>query len=95
MASRRYRLVAIDLLSIIAGLLGAFALAGIRAGFFGEGVASLGFIRLPAVAIIIPTTIDLAPVGAQLADTAGPAWNKMAFAVFFGLTALRMLRSAI
>ncbi|MEM5471064.1 sulfite exporter TauE/SafE family protein [Hoeflea sp. AS60] len=54
---------------------------------------SLGYVNLIAVAIIFPFTTFFAPVGAKLAHSLDPKWVKRAFAVFLGITALRMLYS--
>ncbi len=54
---------------------------------------SLGYVNLPAAAIILPFTVGFAPVGAKIAHTVDPKWIKRAFALFLGITALRMLMS--
>lgn len=65
----------------------------------GIGVAdrppfSMGFISLPAIALILPLSILCAPLGARLAHAISPIWIKRAFAGFLALTSLRMLTSA-
>lgn len=71
------------------------------AGFIisGMGVAdrppfSLGYISVPAVLVIIPFTIVLAPIGAKVAHAVDGKWVKRGFALFLGLTSARMLLSA-
>ncbi len=54
---------------------------------------SLGYVSLPAVLVIIPFTTALAPYGAKLAHKVDPKWVKRGFAVFLGITSLRMLLS--
>lgn len=66
---------------------------------FGWGVAgrppfSIGFINLPAIALILPLSVLCAPMGARIAHAMSPVWIKRAFAVFLALTSLRMLTSA-
>ncbi len=51
---------------------------------------SLGYINLLAVALILPTSMALAPVGARLAHSMNRTRLRRAFALFLGLTALRM-----
>lgn len=54
---------------------------------------SLGYVNLPAAAIILPFTVGFAPLGAKIAHSVDPKWIKRAFAIFLGITALRMLMS--
>jgi uncharacterized protein len=61
----------------------------------GRPPLSLGYISLPAAAIILPFTILLAPVGARLAHSLEPIWVKRAFAVFLAITAIKMLHSTL
>ena len=56
---------------------------------------SLGYVNLPAAAIILPFTVGFAPVGVKIAHTVDPKWIKRAFAVFLGITAVRMLMSVV
>ena len=51
---------------------------------------SLGFVNLLGFLIIVPMTVLAAPFGARIAHTINPRWLRAAFAVFLGLTSLRM-----
>lgn len=55
---------------------------------------SAGYVSLPAALIIIPFTTALAPVGAKLAHDLDAKWVKRGFALFLGITAVRMLIAA-
>lgn len=57
----------------------------------GRPPLSLGYVSLPAVVLIIPFTTALAPIGARLAHKVEPQWVKRGFALFLGITAIRML----
>lgn len=61
----------------------------------GRPPFSLGYASIPAVLAIIPITTLLAPVGANLAHSLDARWIKYAFAVFLGVTSLRMLASVL
>lgn len=61
----------------------------------GRPPFSLGYASVPAVLAIIPITTLLAPVGANLAHSLDARWIKYAFAVFLGVTSLRMLASVL
>ncbi|TIU34343.1 MAG: sulfite exporter TauE/SafE family protein, partial [Mesorhizobium sp.] len=70
------------------------------AGFIWSGLAiagrpplSLGYVSLPAVAIIAPVSFLFAPLGARLAHALNPRYLKLAFAFFLAITAGRMLLS--
>jgi uncharacterized protein len=52
---------------------------------------SLGYVSLPAAAIIAPFSVLFAPVGARIAHRLNPRPLKIAFAVFLAITAMRML----
>lgn len=70
------------------------AVAGFVAS--GWGVAdrpawSLGYVSLPAAALILAATVLTAPLGTRLAHAIDATALKRAFALFLGLTALRML----
>ncbi|MSU88501.1 TSUP family transporter [Rhodobacteraceae bacterium 2CG4] len=52
---------------------------------------SLGYVSLPAAALIAPMSFLCAPLGARLAHALNPANLKRAFALFLAITALRML----
>ncbi len=51
---------------------------------------SLGYANLLAFAVIVPSTIAFAPLGAKLAHTIPPGFLRRAFAAFLFLTACRM-----
>ena len=55
---------------------------------------SLGYVSLPAAAILFPVTTLMAPVGARIAHRLPAARLKLAFALFLGITAGRMLWTA-
>ena len=64
----------------------------------GYGVAdrpplSLGFVSLPAVVLIFPMTMTMAPLGVKLAHRLNQRRLKIAFAVFLAITSLRMFWS--
>jgi uncharacterized membrane protein YfcA len=72
------------------------------AGFIWSGLdvperppLSLGFVSLPAVALIFPMTMTMAPLGARLAHRLNQRRLKIAFAVFLFLTAARMLYTVL
>lgn len=56
---------------------------------------SLGYVSLPAALLILPFTVGFAPLGARLAHSLDGKWIKRAFALFLGITAIRMLLSAL
>ncbi|SFD27093.1 sulfite exporter TauE/SafE family protein [Tropicimonas isoalkanivorans] len=71
-------------------------------GFVISGMAapnrpplSLGYVSLPAALLILPFTVSFAPVGAALAHRLDGKWIKRAFAVFLGITAVRMLMAGL
>ncbi|WP_136685612.1 sulfite exporter TauE/SafE family protein [Falsirhodobacter xinxiangensis] len=81
-----------------ASMLGLFIAVPATAGFVlsGLGVAdrlpfSVGYVNLVAVALILPLTTALAPFGAGLAHSLDPRIVKRFFAVFLGITAIKML----
>lgn len=52
---------------------------------------SLGYVNVPAALLILPFTVAFAPVGVALSHRISTDWVKRCFAIFLGLTALRML----
>jgi uncharacterized membrane protein YfcA len=52
---------------------------------------SLGYVNLAATLVILPFTVGFAPLGARLAHALDPVWIKRIFALFLGITALKML----
>ena len=81
-------------LGFMVGAPGAVAMLLFGLGVAGRPPYSIGFINLPAIALILPLSILCAPLGARLAHAMSPVWIKRAFAVFLALTSLRMLTSA-
>ncbi|MFV0473161.1 MAG: sulfite exporter TauE/SafE family protein [Pikeienuella sp.] len=55
---------------------------------------TLGYINVPAFAIIVPMTVLCAPYGVKLAHSLNPRPLKLLFAFFLAVTALNMLRKA-
>ncbi|MEM7522278.1 MAG: sulfite exporter TauE/SafE family protein [Pseudomonadota bacterium] len=53
---------------------------------------TLGYVHLPAVAVITPMTVLCAPYGAKLAHSADPKTLRLIFAAFLAVTALNMAR---
>lgn len=56
---------------------------------------TLGYIHLPAFAILVPMTVLCAPYGVKLAHSMNPRPLKLLFAFFLFITALNMLRRGI
>lgn len=61
-------------------------------GFEAEGLppVSLGYVSLIGFALIVPTTMAFAPVGARIAHAVSPQLLKRLFALFLAITSLRM-----
>ena len=89
---------AVGTASVIGMLIGVPAVLGFI--WSGYGVAdrppwSLGFVSLPAVALIFPMTMTMAPLGVKLAHRLNQRRLKIAFAVFLAITAIRMLYTVV
>ena len=56
---------------------------------------SIGYVSLVGFALIVPTSILATPWGVHLAHTIPPLMLKRAFALFLGITALRMFYSLL
>ncbi len=56
---------------------------------------TLGYIHVPAFAIIVPMTVLFAPYGVKLAHSLNPRPLKLLFAFFLFVTALNMLRRSL
>lgn len=56
---------------------------------------TLGYVNLPAFAIIVPMTVLCAPYGVKLAHGMNPKPLKLLFALFLAVTALNMGRVAL
>ncbi len=80
-------------LGLVIGVPGALAMLVTGFGVDGRPPVSMGYINLVAVALILPLSVLVAPLGTRLAHSLEPVWIKRAFAVFLCLTAIRMLSS--
>lgn len=60
-------------------------------GVDGRPPGSLGFVNLPAAVLLFSMSVITAPYGVQLAHSLEPRRLKVAFALFLGLSSLRML----
>jgi len=56
---------------------------------------SLGYVNLLGLALIVPTSMLLAPVGARLAHSLNTRRLRLAFAIFLAITAMRMAYSVV
>lgn len=56
---------------------------------------TLGYVHVPAFAILVPMTVLCAPYGVKMAHSLNPRPLKLIFAVFLFITALNMLRRAL
>ncbi|WP_340110345.1 sulfite exporter TauE/SafE family protein [Pikeienuella sp. HZG-20] len=56
---------------------------------------TLGYVSMPAFAIIVPMTVLCAPYGVKLAHSMNPRPLRLLFAFFLAATALNMLRKAV
>ena len=56
---------------------------------------SLGYVNLIGTIIILPFTVGFAPVGASLSNRISTVWVKRCFAVFLGITGVRMLLTVL
>lgn len=66
-----------------------FIWAGI--GVEGRPPGSIGYLNLPAAVVLFSMSVLTAPYGAKLAHSLQPRKLKLAFAVFLGISAIRML----
>jgi uncharacterized protein len=82
-------------LGLVIGLPAAAAMILAGLGVEGRPPFSLGYANLVAVALILPLSVYMAPLGARLAHAVDPIWIKRAFAVFLFITAGRMIWSAL
>lgn len=83
---------AIGLVIAVPGALGFIAGGW---GTAGLPALSLGYVNLLGLALIVPASMWAAPFGAKLAHSIPPVWLRRAFAVFLGLTSLKMLYKAL
>ncbi|KZM51749.1 sulfite exporter TauE/SafE family protein [Labrenzia sp. OB1] len=68
--------------------------------YFGWGVEgrpplSLGYVNLIGLLLIIPVSTLTAPLGAKIAHAIDPSKLKLVFALFLGVTGLRMIYGAV
>jgi uncharacterized membrane protein YfcA len=78
---------AIGVLIAIPGAIG-FVLSGLHAT--GRPPWSFGYANLIGMATIVPATVIAAPWGAMLAHKLNRIWLRRAFALFLGITGLKM-----
>lgn len=81
-------------LGLVIGMPASLAMIFAGWGVDGRPPASLGYVNLVAVGLILPLSVVCAPLGARLAHALEPVWIKRAFAIFLLVTAIRMLLSA-
>lgn len=75
--------------AIAAAAVGFYIWAGW--GLTGLPPASLGYVNLPAAALIVAVTIFAAPIGAKLAHKTPKLALRRCFALFLAITGLRMI----
>lgn len=80
--------VAIALPATIGFLLSGHALVG-------KPPLTIGYVNVPAFAVIVVVTMLTTPLGVRLAHAMNPRPLRLAFAVFIGLMAANMLRKAL
>jgi uncharacterized membrane protein YfcA len=80
-----------SLLGLIIALPGTVAFIASGLGRDDLPPFSFGYANLIGFAMIVPATVVMAPVGAKIANTINPRALRIAFAVFLGITACRML----
>lgn len=56
---------------------------------------SLGYVSVPAAVLIFSTSVLTAPLGSRLAHTIQPRSLRIAFAIFLGITSIKMLYSVL
>jgi uncharacterized membrane protein YfcA len=83
---------AIGLIISLPGTIG-FILSGL--GVPARPPGSLGFVNLIGFALIVPTTVLLAPLGARIAHSINPSRLRIVFALFLFATAIRMLYTTV
>lgn len=83
---------AFGVLIAIPGAIG-FAISGLGEPLRPPG--SFGYANLLGVALIIPATFFAAPLGATLAHRLNRIWLRRVFALFLGMTGLKMMLSLI
>lgn len=81
---------ALGFIIAVPGTIG-FIIAGLDVPALPPG--SLGYVNLIGFALIVPTTMLTAPLGARIAHTISPSLLRKAFALFLFATSLRMFAS--
>ncbi len=66
-------------------------------GWHAQGLppGSLGFVNLAGLALITPTSVLCAPLGAKLAHSMNTTWLKRIFALFLAFNSVRMFHSIL
>jgi len=78
---------AIGLAISIPGVIG-FIIAGLDNPYLPP--LSVGYVNIVGFFLIFPMTVMTAPIGARIAHTINRVWLRRAFALFLGVTAVRM-----
>lgn len=82
-------------IGLIIAVPGALSFVATGSGVGGLPFASLGYVNLPAVAALVPTSLIFAPLGARTAHTVSGSILRRFFAVFLLATSIRMFYSLI
>lgn len=82
-------------LGVIIGVPGAIGFAAAGFGVADRPPASIGYINLIGFALIVPLTMRMAPIGANIAHRINPSRLRLAFAIFLALTAARMFADLV
>jgi uncharacterized membrane protein YfcA len=82
-------------IGLIIGIPGTLAFIANGWGVPGRPPYSLGYVSLPAFALILPMSMYFAPVGARIANSLDTGRLRQVFALFLGLTSLRMFYSIL
>lgn len=82
-------------IGLIIGIPGTIAFIATGWGVADRPPFSLGYVNLLAFALILPTSMFFAPVGARLAYKLNTRNLRRAFAVFLAITAVRMFYSVL
>ena len=77
-------------LGLAIGLPGAIGFVIAGWGIADVPPLSIGYVNLVGFALIFPMSVLMAPVGARLAHALSRIWLRRAFALFLGVTSVRM-----
>ena len=80
-----------SLLGLVIAIPGTIAFIASGIGHPDLPPLSIGYANMIGFAMIVPTTMLMAPVGAKIANTINARALRIAFAVFLAITAARML----